>query len=562
MEQFKFTKGNDKIFRTLEAMVNRGIGLGLDFGDLLKKVESIKQMIGNGIVRIVLLGSFSDGKTSAIAGLLGRLESSMKIDQDESSDELKIYRPDGLKEGFEIVDTPGLFGTKEKEVDGRNVKFSDITKKYLSEAHIIIYVCDAVTPLKESHVPVIKWVMRDLQKLDSTIFVINKMDEAGYDLTDSEDFANGTRIKKQNLISRLRNTINLTPEEEKKLHIVCIAADPKGKGLAHWFAKADEYMKRSHIGLLRDELNNVVQNSDAADLTDSAATVSVKEVMGNVADSVNQMLKPTNKALEQCMENTNDLSQELTSLKSELALNRSSMQQQMDDYKASLFSDIDSATVETMGDVLNRAIGVQDDKATFYVFTSNVNQIMEGASNSAQSALQSTQVKFEQGLSAQNEFMKSAVKNGAKYLSNVQISRDQVFAVRDMFFKSFKFKPWGAVNTAAKVTKFFGWAAAGINVALEAYSLYKEYKANKELDKTKKELKDALNDAFANIYKLFSEETAFLKNFAPQYIKMKELLDQRNSELEAMQQKVADLEQYKSKVQASIKGEYVNFEEV
>lgn len=74
------------------------------------------------------MGSFSDGKTSSIAGLLGRLDDSMKIDQDESSDELVIYRPDGLKKGFEIVDTPGLFGSKEKEVNGSNIKLSDITK--------------------------------------------------------------------------------------------------------------------------------------------------------------------------------------------------------------------------------------------------------------------------------------------------------------------------------------------------------------------------------------------------------------------------------------------------
>lgn len=562
MEQFKFTNANPKAFKTLEAMLKRGIALGMDFSELQKKVESIKQMVGDGIVRIVLLGSFSDGKTSAIAGLLGRLEDSMKIDQDESSDELEIYRPNGLKEGFEIVDTPGLFGTKEKEVDGRNVKFSDITKKYLSEAHIIIYVCDAVTPLKDSHVPIIKWIMRDLGKLDSTIFVINKMDEAGYDLTDDEEFTRGTSIKKQNLISRLRNTINLTPEEEGKLHIVCIAADPKGKGLAHWFEKADEYMRRSHIGLLRDELNDVVQNSDASALKDSAALVSVKEVMRNVTDDVDKMIKPTSKALAQCKENTADLSQELTLLKSELATNRKTIQQQMDEYKAALFSDIKSATVETMSEVIDRAIGVQGDKVTFYVFTNNVNQIMEGASNSVQSALQSAQVKFEKGFSAQNEFMKSAVQNGAKQLSKVQISSDQVFAVRDMFFKSFKFKPWGAINTAAKITKGFSYAAVGLNVGLEAYSWYKSWKASKELDKAKETIKGALDNAFAKIYPLFSEEGAFFKNFAPQYLDLQKQLEERTGELDIMQKKVKDLEQYRSKVQDSLRGEYVNFEEV
>lgn len=266
----------------ITSLIEEGMSYGINLSSVKDKIESVKRSIGDGIVRIVLLGSFSDGKTSAIAGLLGRLEDSMKIDNDESSDELKVYRPAGLKKGFEIVDTPGLFGTKEKELDGRNIKYSDITREYLSEAHIVVYVCDAVTPLKDSHVPVIKWIMRDLNKLSSTIFVINKMDEAGYDLTDEEEFSNGAAIKKRNLISRLRNAINLTPTEEGMLHIVCIAADPKGKGLPHWFTKEDDYLRRSHIGLLRNELNKVVAKSDAAALNSSVAEASIKDMMISV----------------------------------------------------------------------------------------------------------------------------------------------------------------------------------------------------------------------------------------------------------------------------------------
>ena len=91
---------------------------------------------------------------------------------------LKVYRPLGLKQGFEIIDTPGLFGTKEKEIDGKDVRFSEITERYLSQAHIILYLTGAVVPIKDSHSEVLKHILRDLNKLDSTIFVINKMDEA------------------------------------------------------------------------------------------------------------------------------------------------------------------------------------------------------------------------------------------------------------------------------------------------------------------------------------------------------------------------------------------------
>ena len=42
----------------------------------------------------------------------------MKIDEDESSDELTIYHIESLGNNYEVVDTPCLFGTKEKEIDG------------------------------------------------------------------------------------------------------------------------------------------------------------------------------------------------------------------------------------------------------------------------------------------------------------------------------------------------------------------------------------------------------------------------------------------------------------
>lgn len=88
------------------------------------------------------LGAFSDGKTSVIAGC-GWLciMDNMKIDSDESSNELAIYRPDHLPEKCEIVDTPGLFGDKQQLDDRGNViQYSDLTRKYISEAHLIFYV--------------------------------------------------------------------------------------------------------------------------------------------------------------------------------------------------------------------------------------------------------------------------------------------------------------------------------------------------------------------------------------------------------------------------------------
>ena len=297
MEEFNIRSKKAEKLKALKGILSEGVGMMPELKSYLNKIDSIINTLNDGEISVVLLGSFADGKTSVVAGLLGRLEDNMKIDVDESSDELTIYRPKDLKKGFKIVDTPGLFGTKHKAIDGENVKFSSITEKYISEAHIIIYVCDAVVPLKDSHVEILRRVMRTYHKLDNTIFVINKMDEAGYDLLDPEDFARGSDIKKKNIISRLRDRLNLTPDEEKRLHVVCIAADPKGKGLPHWFNKIDSYYERSHIKDLRNCINQVVDNADVDSLVESSYQTSVDDVLSNLSQAIEKTSKPIGKEI-------------------------------------------------------------------------------------------------------------------------------------------------------------------------------------------------------------------------------------------------------------------------
>ncbi len=93
---------------------------------------------------MALVGGFSCGKISIATAWIDRLDESMKIDHQESSDEVKIYHID---DEIELVDTPGLFGFKEKITDsGKIERYKDITKKYISEAHLILYALQPVKP--------------------------------------------------------------------------------------------------------------------------------------------------------------------------------------------------------------------------------------------------------------------------------------------------------------------------------------------------------------------------------------------------------------------------------
>lgn len=74
MEEFDFKQKILQKLNSLYEIVKQGENVGLDFHFVLEKLERVKKVVDDGIVKIVLLGSFSDGKTSAIAGLLGKLE--------------------------------------------------------------------------------------------------------------------------------------------------------------------------------------------------------------------------------------------------------------------------------------------------------------------------------------------------------------------------------------------------------------------------------------------------------------------------------------------------------
>ena len=430
-------------------------------------------------------------------------------------------------------------------------------------AHIVIYVCDVVNPLKDSHVPIIKKVLRDFGKLDSTIFVINKMDEAGYGMTDESDYKNGSNIKKKTLISRLRSTIDLTSAEEKRLHIICIAADPKGKGLEYWFSKADAYLSRSHINLLRDEVNKVVGCADGDELKQSAVLASIKDAMGQVTSYISDNGGDTEKMLKKCEESCGDLSSDLKSLNRQLLTSQGDLSNSLNNYKADLIADINGASFETFGDIVDRCLGVENDKVTFYVVQSKVNSYMQRASNDANSCVSATAVDFDRELSNQESWLAGAAKKGAGFLRMAKVSREQVFAVRNLLFSSHKFKPWGAVKMASNITKCLVIAGTVISVAIDVYSWYKKHKAEKELNESKKAIVEALRKYFAEVAKTYSDGNAFFENYAPQYMEMKRALEEREGEIRNFQNKVKELSVYKKRVASFLKGgEYVDYQEV
>lgn len=87
----------------LDTILYSNEDLDIDILTLKKKVHDVMESLQADTIKIVLLGSYSDGKTSTVAGLLSKVEDNMKIDPDESSDELVVYHPSSLKKALRLL---------------------------------------------------------------------------------------------------------------------------------------------------------------------------------------------------------------------------------------------------------------------------------------------------------------------------------------------------------------------------------------------------------------------------------------------------------------------------
>ena len=495
------------------------------------------------------MGSFSDGKTSAIAGLLGQVQDNMIIDQDESSDDLAIYRFDGI-DNVEIIDTPGLFGTKEKEVDGKNIRYSEITNRYISEADIVVYVCDAVTPLKDSHIGIIRRVLREYGKMKSTVFVLNKMDEAGFDLLDSEDFKRGEEIKRQALIIRLKDTMDLSCEEEKNLHIVCIAADPKGKGLGYWLSKKDSYNERSHIGLLQDTISEIVELSDIEELKKDTNTAVITDVVSKAEQQLSTIVLPIEEAVKSAREISNDLLLDKSGLRRELIAAKVRLVEDLQLLSSTIKIEIDESDQASFTSLLENKLGLVDGTLDFNILDTKIELTISQYVESNNYAIQTRVEEYSEKISAAESIIKDALKMGAGKLGKVSITNTQVLKVRDTLAKSFKwagkvkFKPYGAGKLASKITKAAGHAAIIINVGTDLFSYFKEKRDAKKFNELKATIKNHISSKFQKLFDVLKTDDSYFQEFAPSYLELCKLVDQRNAELIQLQNQVQQLRQY------------------
>jgi len=551
MEQFKqFEIQKQAAVQSLQDLESVLIDLeqlGVDVKDDLQKVAAAIASIDSDVLRIAMFGAFSDGKTSVIAAWLGKVMADMKIDMDESSDKLAIYQPEGLPGECEIVDTPGLFGDKEHNLDGHRVMYQDLTKKYISEAHLIFYVVDATNPLKDSHSEVVQWILRDLQKLSSTVFVINKMDEVT-DLTEDDLFAEQAEIKRQNLKSKLQRIAGLSPEELASLNIVCVAANPNGRGLPFWFEKMAQYEGRSRINELKATTNRVLEGNVSSMLR-------VKAGHDVVRDLVRRKLEASRTHLAELQAYADQNSESLTRIQSDLARGRSDIKrlsreclQELMTTESYLLSKLRPLELDGLAgfldDEIGRAggeIGYKLQKKIELILSAYFDQAMQvtvriGKDLSAQ--LQSSESFYsamaERAVGSAGSALKGvAGMNPAVIKQVIFVARDTLASVTGYVIK---FKPWAVSNMAAAISKWAGPVAGALQLAGDLWEMYKAAEREAKLKEIKGEIQALVSEHFKDIYDVLSSEDKMVEFFAPHLKQYQDTVEDLQKAAESFQQ--------------------------
>lgn len=556
MEQFKqFNVEKQAALKGLEqlrAALNELGEMGADVDNELQKIDSAAKAVESDVLRIALLGAFSDGKTSVIAAWLGKVMADMKIDMDESSDRLAIYSPEGLPEKCEIVDTPGLFGDKEKTVDGEQVMYENLTKRYISEAHLILYVVDATNPLKESHNDIVKWVLRDLNKLSSTVFVINKMDEVT-DLTEQVLFDAQATIKRDNLKAKLQRVANLNSEEMAQLNIVCLASNPNGRGLDFWFGKPEHYESRSRINELKAMTTRVLRKNVPAVLIAKTGMDVVRDVVGQHVVRAEEQLAQLKVFAEQNAEESARISQDIATGRREVKRLAGELFEELQNLETGLLGKLRPLSLENIRDFLEDELGYTVDGVGYKLnlkIKSAIDRSFDQSSKVTSRISQDIGRQLNSSESFLNAMGDSALKSmggAAKGIANLSpdIIKGAVFAARDALSAvtgvAIKFKPWQATKIAGAISKWAGPAGAVFTLTSDLLSAYKAHELEQELKDVKESISEVIKSAFKDIYDIIGDDEKCLDFFAPQlkaFEKIVETVEERSRLINTNQAKL------------------------
>lgn len=529
-----------KILSSLTDFVKEGRELGIQLHpELAGKLQKSMEIAADQKLKVALIGGFSEGKTSIAAAWLEELDrKSMNISQQESSSEVAIYN---FKDQLQIIDTPGLFGFKEKTNASTEQieKYKDITKHYVSEAHLVLYVMNPTNPIKESHTEDLKWLFRTLNLLPRTVFVLSRFDEVA-DVSDPIEFQDKFLIKKTSVFKRMNDVLDLTQQEQTDVAIVAVSANPFDLGVEHWLRNITDFRNLSRIG----ELQNATQKKIESNGGLLALANETKKAI--ISDIITKQLPAAKDAYELLADEARRITEIKQNQASELKTVHTNIGQAQVRLRGRVlryFEDLQlqakKVGMGTFSDFMHREIGNEG-----CLVQQRIQEIFSDEVGGISRDLNRIQVNVNNELAHYNDVVTALGKKGVKFLSqpgiitksNVIAMRDGVNAAAKMvgqdISKYLKFKPWGAT----KLANGLGSALAVFGIALEAWDSYKEQERQAKFS-------EAISTMIANFQEQSKEVTQlvdapdFSDQFFPAFVSLKQQLTAIDAEMSALQER-------------------------
>lgn len=475
-----------EILKQLLNFLDEGTMLGVNIdASLPAKIKKALLELPSDKLKVALIGGFSEGKTAIAAAWLEKLDkSSMKISHAESSDEVKIYDIDSK---LQIIDTPGLFGFMEKQGEsGSTEKYKDITKKYVSSAHLVLYVMNSTNPIKDSHRDDLEWLFRTLNLLPRTIFVLSRFDEVA-DVEDDQDYMNCFGIKRTNVTERLKEMLKLSSVEQSGLSIVAVAANPFDMGTEYWLANPEKFRALSRISHLQHATTERIHKCGGSQAIllemqkSIVADVIAKEMP--VAEENFRRVEAEESRMRELNTRNHD---KLSEMKQRILSSRGSLAEFVANHFADIILQAKSCGLKTFDSFFEREIGRDGT-----VLQTRLQAAFEKRLGPIELEASRSITSIDADVSVFNTAIGALGKQGIDFVvkSNL-ITNTTVLAARDGLAsaaqiigldigKYLKFKPYGAMNLAKGVTG----ALAVLGVALELWDSYQQAKREEEFQK-------------------------------------------------------------------------------
>lgn len=497
---------NLQLLQKLSDFLQQGEEAGVRIDPNLKaKLQVAVRSVADDKLKIALVGGFSEGKTSLAAAWMERLDrSTMNISQQESSNEVKVYE---VGTDMVLIDTPGLFGFKEQfnAMAGAIEKYKDTTRKYVSEAHLLLYVMNSTNPIKESHQDDLVWLFRTLKLLPRTVFVLSRFDEVA-DVENEQEYQSNLDVKRKNVISRLTDLIGLTDVERDDLVVVAVAPNPFDLGTEHWLADLEKFKVLSHIVNLQEATAlKIDRNGGAAMVVEDARQSVIRDVLANELPIAIANDEQIGRELEKLEIMSTRLTRQLGLSNEQIGQTRGSLRDFVVQHFTDLILQTKGLSKETFPEFFEREIGNDG-----IVLNARQKSEFERQLRAPMLDLDKMTVEFDAEVGHYNNVVTSLGKQGVNFvLSNNMITTTKLLAARAGIIavgdvvglnlgEILKFNPWGAMKLAGGLKG----ALSVLGLALEAWESWEEHKREKAFHAGRDKMVTNFNEQRVELLKL------------------------------------------------------------